>query len=130
MQKNSHYHPTIHEFRVGFEYEVKLIGDKEWSKTKVYDRRVGGNMIIDVQSLCDEIRVKYLDSVDIESIGFKYKKTTAGVDEYRLRRYIIEYNPISNKMLFTIDGVGDIFLGIVRNKSEFKELLTKLQVSL
>jgi len=70
MEKNKYYTPTIEEFHVGFEYELKTEG--EWvSQTLDIDyslNRVAGG-------LANNTRVKHLDQEDIESFGFELNRS-------------------------------------------------------
>ena len=67
--ENKYYTPEIEEFYVGFKYER---GNKatEGNSTKWYKEKItSAQEIVDI-FCCEEIRVKYLDKEDIESLGF------------------------------------------------------------
>ena len=62
MENNLYYTPEISEFHVGFEYEVFDKLHNIWNKEN--------NFFLQQGDFKDEIRVKYLDQFDIESLGF------------------------------------------------------------
>lgn len=118
--EDKYYTPSIEEFHVGFEFEYTHKDD--WFQ----------NIILDPQEINDffnddsiEIRVKYLDNEDIESLGFKYIMTS--YDGYYEKKDIT--------LGFAYDGRIQIksnecfiFLGFIKNKSEFKILLKQLGI--
>jgi len=123
-----YYTPTIEEFYVGFEYEVKWYNGKEdvWSKRSITDW---------YQELENESRVKYLDKEDIESLGWKHvggKMLNGAMQNYAIsdRPYILYYAE-NNKTYLSID-IGyegtQIFRGAIKNKSELKKLMKQLGI--
>lgn len=64
--ENKYYTPEINEFYVGYKYEVynSLLG--RWIKEEVQSNEC----FCDLQG--EEIRTKYLDKQDIESLGWVY----------------------------------------------------------
>jgi hypothetical protein len=86
-KSDKYYTPTIEEFHVGFEYEELWYGGgkspsgEDWvshvyngeSLTEEYSE---GQSSIEEEIRDKEIRVKYLDKEDIESLGFVYKGTS------------------------------------------------------
>jgi hypothetical protein len=87
IYEKKYYTPEIKEFYVGFEYEVEDLHDnlvdKMWRKEECYDVPVFLREWIQQ----GEVRVKYLDREDIESLGFEvpqggldyiYKKNSKG----------------------------------------------------
>jgi hypothetical protein len=140
--ENKYYTPSIEEFYVGFECEVKDLS---------------GNFIPFIhnkESICfaDIFRVKYLDKEDIESLGFTHlpKKSLKGLTERfsieglhkRLNEeyddtmwwnVYLEYSPDIKRVIIK----GDIsngeynekfFEGVIKNKSELKVLLKQLGI--
>ena len=70
-----YYTPEISEFFVGFEYEYRFFTHSEW-ESSIFESEVGEiecNPFDNIEYLLQEknIRVKYLDSEDIESLGFE-----------------------------------------------------------
>jgi hypothetical protein len=144
---SKYYTPKIEEFHVGFEYECKcIIQEKEtWYKEKV--NKSDNSTYIDIDSIenwCNagDVRVKYLDIEDIESIGWTYEYVCKDdedctlvegfrlklndTDEYILykdcNKYILYYSHVYNT--FTGNSEYDIlFKGIVKNKSELKKIM-------
>jgi hypothetical protein len=142
---NKYYTPTIEEFRVGFEYEQLSINPQEditvsnkvkYEKCKFPDPFLGYRL--DRLNLSN-IRVKYLDKEDIESLGF----TEITEDTFEKRKtgdplvtYSIDYFQIDNsdKVFLRIGqdvlSYEDIlFQGSVRNVSELITLLKQIGIS-
>ena len=150
MKTNKYYTPSIEEFHVGFEYEMKqTFGDgtvktqeqfdnTEWTKDVctagiVYIERMlhGKNA---ENGICG-IRAKHLDREDIESLGFEipqggldyiYKKVVGDI------YYILITNPeyptkIEIRCSHPSWAYGS-FLGTIKNKSELKRVLTQIGV--
>lgn len=121
---NKYYTPSIEEFHVGFEYErFDNSCHKKW-----YTYIVEKGDILDYSSKLDAIRVKYLDQEDIESLGFKQENkneftTNLNGDGYRIHytdKIIISYG--------TYYDSDNLFIGYIKNKSEFKKLLKQLNI--
>ena len=143
--KNKYYIPSIEEFHVGFEYEFRTL--KGW-ETKVMTwvdyPSYAGDYIGEAIKEPDQIRVKYLDKQDIESLGFNNTKEHAV-------SYSSSYKIKDNKV-FQIQSywdmqrderenliriyIGDlhkypyteIFRGEIKNISELKVLLKQLNI--
>lgn len=149
-----YYTPQIEEFRVGFEYEVLQKGVKpdpncmylqepnpndEWFKYKFPDPFLGYHL--DKMFKTYNIRVKYLDSSDIESLRFKEIPITLpyfpeGMKEYLLNGCKIRFcEGKSNVGILVedlergIDKWNVVFYGTVKNISEFKVLVKQLGIN-
>jgi len=69
---DKYYIPKIEEFHIGFEYEEQVDRD-EWINITIAE-------VCELEFIADDlehnqglsIRVKYLDQVDLESLGFEY----------------------------------------------------------
>lgn len=72
--KETHYNPDIEEFHVGFEYELEVMSSSGAS-TEFVEFSVDNGADIDNAFIFDDwsssVRVKYLDSLDVESFGFE-----------------------------------------------------------
>jgi len=84
--ENKYYIPTIEEFHVGFEYEYKYPDfpniDSAWVKYETPEFNPEREDYC-LSSDRKQFRVKYLDTEDIESLGFtKRGKTWAGYVDY------------------------------------------------
>jgi len=126
-----YYTPELDEFHVGFEYEQELNG--VWEKD-VFEP----NKYIDDKQMFDEgylddgdIRVKYLDREDIESLGFEFQGSSC---YYWYRYYDGEYllsqatEGSRDELRLTIEKDGDFYFnGIVKNKSELKRALKQIK---
>ena len=134
-----YYIPAISEFHVGFEYEhchssIRFVmldlrtGDRtnETEPKEIWKKSVFTGNEFDVwkysfkfdDSLRDgQIRVKYLDKEDIESLGF----TQTIEDQY----YKDDFELLIDDDLFIqiIKDDGFIFQGAIKNKSELKRIL-------
>ena len=146
--EDKYYQPSIEEFHVGFECESNyiLINNSEKDKSKFIQftfTRDNLAYMIDAyveDAYPNEFRVKYLDSEDIESLGF-YK--TAEYGKYiEFNDNIKAFNPSSTKLLYNTDtnlmniesftfeeeSSLPLFHGIVKNKSELVRLLKQLSI--
>lgn len=146
---SKYYTPSIEEFHVGFECEMRNSGVKPiiWETHQLTKAQT--TQIIrycDLRGVEESgIRVKYLDKEDIESLGFKFSYTYEGVDDYtKLRQdskepyweddyYYIHFNPndkwleIDNDQSY--DDLVTYFQGTIKNKSELKKLLKQLGIN-
>ena len=149
--KDLYYTPTLKEFHIGFQYEW-FNEDKEWVKVESpeeitpegYDEQTYG------------LRVKYLDTDDIESLGFiKRGKTWAGYVDYEYTEFIdgkVPYYlrasihvPLMDDMYKIIlhrileedtnidkaisQGESEVmFRGRIKNKSELKFLMSQVGI--
>lgn len=139
MENNKYYTPTIEEFHVGFEYEIDY-GD-EWVSETQFDGFLHNKKL-------ENIRVKYLDKEDIESLGFEsigsgwYNlKVVPGSLGYflyvRLQRwgektYIKAYRQDPATTDFDkceyCDKEDLVSGAIIKNKSELKKLMKQLGI--
>ena len=131
---NKYYTPDIEEFHSGFEYEIltlKLKDNKTIREWKKVDK-----LHPELELLLNDknIRVKYLDREDIESLGFEYEDTLYVKSNVRgdFEYWIDIEREVENEGLeISIDGEDNEnnFRGIVKNKSELKKLLTQLRIN-
>lgn len=140
--ENKFYTPSIEEFHVGFEYE-ELYGtwtDKPYWKKVIWTKDDFYNdhhcyMLTDAYEQ-GNLRVKYLDREDIESLGFKVPNEGArwqfenGVYKLYVTPYIYTGDVAPNDRITIKDGRDDhgYFDGIIKNKSELKRLLKQLGI--
>ena len=129
--ENKYYTPQIEEFRVGFEFESldRLSGN--WEKNKVnLDTDLTNIAFACLRNTADKVRVKYLDSEDIESLGFgnyipphEYDHTWSK-DNYELKCWFNKELPIIRILEYgTI-----IFHGNIKNRNELQVLLNQLGI--
>ena len=127
--ENKYYTPQIEEFRVGFEFEVDY-GDNDWQQERI-------NYAPEVVTLpymkLENIRVKYLDSEDIESLGFiKTLQWLNNSNIYKKHPFFISLN--DNKLTVFMQEKFDavngeiLFHGNIKNRSELKVLLNQLGI--
>ena len=125
-----YYTPEIEEFHVGFEFEFEDEDGGGWTKTIIEDQ----------PSLCNwtgmliDYRVKHLDREDIESLS--KGKTNRGLfilknSEFDHRRILCmtECNHVIIGNASKGKDYEQLFVGIVKNKSEFKRLLKQLDIN-
>lgn len=142
-QKKSirYYVPDIEEFHVGFEYE--RMNGENWEKDEIGIWDIISSPHGDYENEMEEInrslrsvRVKYLDSVDIEDLGWKpflnstneYFINASLGEQYQLIRYkdkwIIEYIDHTDDH----DKVERLFKGKIKNKSELKKIMNQIEI--
>lgn len=131
-EESKYYTPTLEEFHVGFELEIKLHELKPWEK-HIW---LPGDQASSVEKYLDQVRVKYLDKEDIESLGFKYNGNYADLPELGFLKdldydtqYPLFYNTVTSilrieRIINCSTGVDDyLFIGKIKNKSELQQIL-------
>lgn len=137
--ESKYYTPTIEEFYVGFEYEILENGI--WNKETINESndRDYGNTIIttpyELEVKDTDVRVKFLDREDIESLGWKFKEIEKGMLSNRpifeFKTYLLNFdrNEHGIWLLITDEYVEyQHFSGQVKNKSELKKLMQMLNI--
>lgn len=138
MENKKYYTPSIEEFHIGFEFEylavprikenngyIKSIFDFSWSISDILHR------IIDFNCL----RIKYLDKVDIESLGFTYIKDVFSLNKLTVQSYkkddiILYHTSELNKIMITYSNEDIIVSSIsIKNKSKLIKLLKALNIN-
>jgi len=161
MEKNKYYTPSDDEFHIGFEYEAledeRLPDDNDsWSKCDIRDNyeleRVGRNLWKNYSDL----RVKYLDREDIESLGFEYDNNAEPIpsrQDWEMPKlenfelplafdmdtqlengkcyilYLYKDDTVWIEYIKDCCGMGCLFKGIIKNISELKRLLKQLGIT-
>lgn len=150
--ENKYYTPLDEEFHIGFEYEAlqderSPNNNSSWSKCDILTpeelEHVGRNLWKNYS----ELRVKYLDKEDIESLGFEeydinwFRKKI--FEEYPGYYYIVPTTFYGNNsyiidtdiIIVDIEGkyerLGNrerLFSGVIKNKSELNILLKQLRI--
>lgn len=147
IRKNVYYIPSIEEFHVGFEYyfcsayqegvsatEI-IIDGKDGYEPKVftfdvynYNHSKGESWkdVFESMLTYEQIKVKYLDREDIESLGWKCNY----IDQYFKDGYTILIDDDYFLQVLKDDSEEDIYLfqGTIKNKSELKVLLKQLGI--
>jgi len=141
MQNDKYYTPEIEEFHVGFQYE-ELWGlegiNGEWLDS-IYEEDSS------VRNLVEIVRVKKLDSEDIESLGWKFKDKCQWEIPFTYsfnEMGIGEVNDVNGgwNLIYTKDqwcsivqdcyGKTSCFRGIIKNKSELRRLMKQLGINI
>jgi hypothetical protein len=150
-----YYTPDISEFHVGFECEIRMDEFKHnnWKTIKVDHKidleknTISMLYVLDCLSWDyktfrnENIRVKYLDSSDIESLGFELTGSCFTEANAKIAELFSLYNPVVKKeyritynymtKIATIDDSIDgnvLFKGTIENISELKKILTQVKV--
>lgn len=149
MIKEKYYIPEIEEFHVGFEYEDRFDSESEFENkiliADTYEYPDYDNLgFLQYKCKSKDVRVKYLNKEDVESLGFictgcnsdglEFQKL---IDDYLF--YDIDYNPEDNELIvekfyqskLVGNKIGEynsntLFQGIIKNKFELKVLLKQL----
>ena len=142
--EGKYYTPTIEEFHVGFEYEARIPKMESFSKEVFYFNDSHKHLVNRVTIHEKDVRVKYLDKEDIESLGWEIDK--ARLDgETQLKFYkdnkCLYYRKENHEIgIFTIDpskndyysryniDTTKVHIIIIKNKSELKRLLKQLGI--
>jgi len=148
METNKYYVPELTEFHVGFEYEFNH-KDKGWITFKFGDTDDWSILEIDTEIENNEIRVKYLDQEDIESllIPLGYKEELERWSTQTLYKYIkgsiwnkgITVSLFKNQELkitkyhFESENSHNnstiLFWGTIKNKQELIKLMKQLGIN-
>ena len=153
MENSKYYAPTIEEFHVGFEYEIKVLlkkGKCEWLPfTLKHPNYEWMNVHINgddrTYSVPECVRVKYLDREDIESLGWKLVEDFTDIDSglnkltfeqdskiyfnQKLRlKYTVQTSSLWIFMLGDMYFHYNDFRGTIKNKSELKKLMQQLNI--
>lgn len=148
LETVKYYTPSIEEFHVGFEYESSYDtqGSGPWTK-----RTIDNTYDLDTVGNYEQVRVKYLDQEDIESLGFVEQEYYRKVDNAYFKRMFFkqvegskgsviwfnadtrlaevwDYTDIDETNLFDNWNMHS-FRGFVKNKSELKSLLNQLNIN-
>jgi hypothetical protein len=139
--EDKYYTPSIEEFYVGFECEIETswgYSSGEWPKILKLDSLTGFEKDIIKATKQASIRVKYLDKLDIEELGFKFSKADEKTHllYYTKGRVVLAFMDVSttewielyNAKSYDPNGPR-IFKGCIKNKSELKKLLNQLGIN-
>lgn len=147
MENNKYYTPSIDEFYVGFQCEIRL---PDWQNFKKYQP-----LDFDTQKTKEllengNIRCKYLDKSDIESLGFNFeikhsivkdasgKSVDRSIEEFIKEdgdyKWIIHLHNNTKYLIirqiptdeFNYSSVK--FIGLIKNLSELRKLLKQLGI--
>ena len=128
---DKYYTPELNEFHIGFEYEYEDINESgsttSWYKTIVKENEC---YIIDQHLKYSDdlnLRVKYLDKEDVESLGWKLKNDLYIKDDLTLQVHkdsitIKYYDNFNNEWRTKVEQIN------IKNKSELVKLLKQLRI--
>ena len=145
--ENKYYTPIIEEFYIGFECEIKNSSGKvfDWEQFKIIgvdDAEISNNQMdwsfYDSARAINEgqIRVKYLDSSDVESFGWKQSKLPWQFHNDNSEFYFFIPEGSTNFEILGKDIIcisskrydDTIFRGKIKNKSELQQILKMIGV--
>jgi hypothetical protein len=132
--ENKYYTPGLEEFHIGFEYQYRA-GVNTWIDCVINDfsevTDSDGSMNSDIPwygNSIENFRVKYLDEEDIEECEWAYHSTCGNIRFVNERGWKLYLN--DDCMCGIEDAKADtIFLGQIKNKSQFKRLIEQLNVN-
>lgn len=127
--EEKYYTPTIEEFHIGFEYEIKNPNWRQYDKLIVNEDFFNKeNGFSDYWAFKrGEVRIKLLDKEDIESLGFKWGDLDA--KSYKKDNFILQKYSNNEIAIFNTKAVNKMrFRGIIKNKSELKKLMSQLKI--
>ncbi len=140
--ESKYYTPIIEEFYVGFEYEyknhdgtIKDISTIDWKKGRVYSI----NDLVYIErglKAAKNTRIKYLDSSDLESFGWKQSKLPWQFHNDNSEFYFFIPEGSTNFEILGKDIIcisskrydDTIFRGKIKNKSELQQVLKMIGV--
>lgn len=144
---NKYYTPSIEELYIGFEceitwdrtatrqsgyYGIETVEDVYWYNQKLELLHIQEFQDKDSQYSKFDIRVKYLDKEDIESLGFEYRHSGKRIisntfyhSENGLELY---HNLEENEVVISHINNGLLFVGKIKNKSELVRILNMVGV--
>ena len=145
--ENKYYTPSIEEFFVGFECEWQSkIRQESWNKqicdvdliNIAYDSFEHSDI---EEPFNEQFRVKYLDSSDIEELGFTVVKTKGNSFE-AVKKFTFTYDNYPSEGEYNIIVSGDkycviklkdigettLFRGEIKNKNVLKQVLKMLDI--
>ena len=145
MENNLYYAPTIEEFYVGFEYEIKIKDNWRKKSTTISDfspiSDYDGMSILEEDLISNIIRVKTLDQSDIESLRLNGLEITEYVEESHLEFTWFKGIELFGLLTFTDKMISFyeynystreysdcIFRGTIKNKSELIKLMQQLNI--
>jgi len=131
-EDNKYYTPSIEELYVGFEYERLNYNTGMFEEVKHPCDYIDWNMKqiqFKIHIKKEEIRVKYLDQKDIESLGWilDNKKINYKLSDYYLQHYNNQIRIYTSLDLSKGTYNNEIWLNI-KNKSELKKLMQQLNI--
>lgn len=148
--ESKYYTPDIEEFYIGFEYEIYSEGLDDasvedfcgWYKYQ-FRKKSCFRDIDDIEKFINQIRVKYLDQEDIESLGFILKGKSIDLwferesiylrdDGHHLKNIKLQYGLHDQRMriefIYTSGEEQIHFEGNIKNKSELDKLIKQLNI--
>lgn len=136
--ENKYYTPSIEEFHIGFEFEMKNRQSKNGFAnhvfTKDYDLERTDCVLKDILTERNtknpslfEIRVKYLDHEDIISLGWKEIGGKYFIKKENIKIWLTLHDDNTIKIEEEFDDKK--FDGKIKNKSELKKLMQMLDIT-
>lgn len=130
MENNKYYVPQIEDIKLGFRHERRDIYGV-WSKKEVnaiYEISALSLMLKDVYMNGSPVRVKLLDTEDIQELGWEIDSPYS----FRKREYILEvglldlHRGLDTLDIYLVDKL--IFQGTIKNYNELKDIMKMLNI--
>ncbi len=142
----THYKPSLSEFHVGFEYEFCSVSkqlNEETGQEEPVDEwlmRIVGEGVWDLQKqikpflTSNRIRVKFLDTEDIVSLGWTPIKDASVPPRYEWkedgRTYVLRHEYALHTVYIFDDEIGvGYYCGKCLNKSQLRMLMKNLELT-
>ena len=124
--ENKYYVPDLKEFHVGFKYEVQQL-EELYGEVTYTNEYANFNYEFGDKINLERVRVKYLDKQDIESFGFVQNKILPYQFFNGIYLLILDkHNRVS--LLHRADDMYVLHNANIKNKSELKDILLKLEI--
>lgn len=140
-ENGKYYTPSIEEFHVGFECEVRHFNPKgeelhyTWRKAKA--EFMGNELVLNSGRICSvtdvkNIRVKHLDHDDIVECGWKEYVTSGAMAFFKLGEQTLNITYDTKRVLISVKDFGNnvvLFNGTIRNKSELQRIMRQIGIT-
>lgn len=137
IMNDKYYIPEIEELHVGYECEIYsnkwnsyIIPDKMYFLADNTENNTGGfnNFIFPILIKNAEIRTKYLDKEDIESLGWNFDAYKEDDYKYYLNSYILYFPYADEEPILIKDQKGTLFYGECKSINELKTIMRLLKI--
>lgn len=134
MEDNKYYTPEIEEFHVGFEYEIKECDDCDWVTESLASLKC---LELFAKDNTSKYRVKCFDREDAESFGFVDEIfKSESITYLKKGKYVLIIDKLIKNIFIGCDNPDQdepkvyttLFIGTIKNKSEFKRVIKQLNI--
>lgn len=118
MDDNKYYTPKKWEFYVDLEYEFRCAGEGEYRLAVIKDEL----QIDDIHNPVYDLRVKFLDKEDIESLGWTYDDRCSRFKKGEARLCFND-NKAWKSIIIQKNKTSPAFSDIAKNKNDLKKIM-------